>query len=630
MRTSKLVACTLLAVLAAGRAHAAAPARSAELQQAADKFTEEFRKTEHPYGRADALLNVKVFEEPAYVDFLVDAVKEAKDIRATYIIRHAAAEKIGQLKSEEALNRAVALLGELKGDRDVFLRETLVHGLALNPTPLAGQGILKGLTDSNIHVKALAARYAGQVKDVNAIPFLIDLIGPRFRECELDAHNALVALTGCKLPVDKKKWGDWWEANKDKVKEIPVPQELRQEEEIKSWPMAEDIQFACRTPTGRTRSLQQYAHPNARVPVPAAVSAGLKWLAGHQSEDGYWDVDEFWKKDPKYATTTFELIEKDKKEPGFYARTPNPRIGSRGPGMDLPATGLALMAFCGQGCTHRHGEHTKTVQKALDWMLKQQDKNTGSFSGNMYIHAICTHAVIELWGVTRDPALKGPAQKGMDFLCYAQKDGFAWRYSPKPADCDSSVSSWCSMAVQSGRRAGLAVPAKNLIWARNFWDAVTVYSRREGEKEYGETFYALNADGTHGGGGSYANTAGSLLCRIFMGNGLRERSVMAGAYYLDDASVTTGKVDLYTWFYATQALFQVGGKPWTRWEGDVVPAVLKMQTPLQPAGKQATGDEGSFWEDSQWISDALGRIGVTAFCCVILETYYFYPKVENE
>ena len=631
MRSTRALTCGALILLAAYGAHAAGAAQSDGLRDAVREFSEKSNKTDNPYVRAEALLNVGQFDEAAFVDFLVDVLHQTPHNRSNFIIRHTAAQMISELKSEEALERVVFFLDRLRTQRRSRVSAVLVHGLGPNPSPIAARGILLGLKDPSPDVKAAATRYAGRLNDVAAVPLLIEILAYRHRRAKLQAYNALVELTGCRLPVEKKRWEQWWDQNGENIKELPVPEGLRAQEEILVWPMAEDFDFECRTPAGKARAVSTSAYPAFRRPVAASIDAGLKWLADHQSDEGYWDVDEFWVNDPGYEGLTLEEVatEKEKDEPPVWGEEkPTPGIGTLGMGMDLPATGLALMAFCGNGCTHRHGEYQETVQSALGWLLEEQDKRTGAFSQNMYIHAICAHAVIELWGVTRDPQLRGPAQKATDFLCDAQNEGAGWRYTPKAGASDSSVSSWCTMALQTARRSDLAVPAQNLIWCRKFWDQVTVYTRGEAGKEYGQAFYELTPDGAHSGGGSHANTAASVLCRIFMGTMHQSRSIQAGAVYLEGASTSTVEPNVYMWIYATQALFQLGGKQWAGWQREVVPAVAELQ--VKPHRGKRTGDEGSFWSDTTWISSPLGRVGVTAACCIVLETYYFYPKIANE
>jgi hypothetical protein len=72
----------------------------------------------------------------------------------------------------------------------------------------------------------------------------------------------------------------------------------------------------------------------------------------------------------------------------------------------------------------------------------------------------------------------------------------------------------------------------------------------------------------------------------------------------------------------------MGGKPWADWQKEVMPVTAGLQVKVR-RGKR-TGEEGSFWSDTRWISQRLGRIGVTAAACLVLESYFFYPRIENE
>jgi hypothetical protein len=76
-----------------------------------------------------------------------------------------------------------------------------------------------------------------------------------------------------------------------------------------------------------------------------------------------------------------------------------------GPGRamhDVGATGLALLAYLGDGNTLRVGPYREQVKKGVAWLRQQQQESglIGESSGHayMYNHGIATTAMVEAYG----------------------------------------------------------------------------------------------------------------------------------------------------------------------------------------------------------------------------------------
>ena len=55
--------------------------------------------------------------------------------------------------------------------------------------------------------------------------------------------------------------------------------------------------------------------------------------------------------------------------------------------------------------------------------------------GTMYAQGIATIALCEAYGMTQDESLRQPAQRAIDFICWAQHSAGGWRYYPsQPGD----------------------------------------------------------------------------------------------------------------------------------------------------------------------------------------------------
>ncbi|MFV2070883.1 MAG: prenyltransferase/squalene oxidase repeat-containing protein, partial [Pirellulales bacterium] len=194
-----------------------------------------------------------------------------------------------------------------------------------------------------------------------------------------------------------------------------------------------------------------------------AVFRALRWLDRHQFSDGGWSLDH--------------------RRGRCQGRCPDP--GLNGPSRN-GATALALLPFLGAGDTHKEGEHQKTVEEGLSFLLRSMkvSNNTGSFhetGGNMYSHGLASITLCEAYAMTRDRRLFEPAQLAINFIVAAQDPvGGGWRYFPQQPG-DTSVVGWQLMALKSGHMAYLRVPPITIKKASRFLDGV----QREGGAFYG-------------------------------------------------------------------------------------------------------------------------------------------------
>jgi hypothetical protein len=174
----------------------------------------------------------------------------------------------------------------------------------------------------------------------------------------------------------------------------------------------------------------------------------------------------------------------------------------------------------------------------------------------MYGHALASIVLCEAYGLTKDESLRKPAQKALNFIVGAQHNRGGWRYEPRQAG-DTSVVGWQLMALRSGQMAYLQVP-------------VRTFSKAD---------YYLNDAQTDSTGGRYAYmpggratptiTAEALLCRQYLGWPKDHPGLRKGIDYLMDNLPDRRQPNIYYWYYATQVLFHVGGRPWERWNAQM-------------------------------------------------------------
>jgi len=343
-----------------------------------------------------------------------------------------------------------------------------------------------------------------------------------------------------------------------------------------------------------------------------AIDAGLNWLVAHQDEDGRWDCDGFMKHD-----TEGELCD--------------------GPGNavhDVGVTGLALLAFLGDGSTLRSGPYKDVIRRGVVWLRSQQDVTSGLIGTSashdfVYDHAIAAYALCEAYGLSQYTLLKPVAQKAIHYLEAHRNPYSVWRYQPRDNDNDTSVTGWCIMAYESAEYFGLEVNKSALHLCEVWLDQVSDPTGRHGYTKAGEP--SSRKPGDHGARfpieKGEALTAVGLFCRFFMGQDPKDKPIMKAAADLILSKPPiwdpkTGTIDEYYWYYATYALYQMGDRYWSEWQKKLTDAVVKTQHRV----KERKNLYGSWDPIGAWGDDG-GRVYTTAMLTLTLEAYYRYTKL---
>ncbi len=417
----------------------------------------------------------------------------------------------------------------------------------------------------------------------------------------------------------------------------------------------------------------------------SAVLAALYWLARHQDEDGKWDCDEFHKNCGKYCErtrredkTTGETVCdcpclkcEGKQHSGCQMNNrcdgPDFRAGGgRGPGAgdkryDEGVTALALLAFLGNGHTHRHStypEFKRAVKKGLDYLKgRQRDDGSVGFDGGetIYNHAIATMALCEAYAISRDFTLKKYAQKAVDFSIQAQNPGLGWKYGVKVGKNDTSVTGWFVLALKAAKTAELEVPDAAFQGALSWFEKAT--SDGGPNAAPGLVGYERPGDG-----GSQINrksldhpdvypkyeavptmTGVAVICRIFTGQKKTEERVKQGVKILMDNVPTfdetkeKNKTNFYYWYYATYGIFQAtsyNSPEWGKWNKAMQVAILgpddRGDDPRKNRQRMIeSGDADGSWDPVDEWGIAGGRVYSTAINVLTLEIYYRYERAQQ-
>lgn len=338
-----------------------------------------------------------------------------------------------------------------------------------------------------------------------------------------------------------------------------------------------------------------------------AIKSGLAWLAKHQSAEGRWRSDGFDQRCP-----------------------PDDKCGGKGlASNDIGVTGLALLAFLGDGNTHRTGPYKAIVEKAASWLVAQQgDSGLIGQPGTLtsaYNHAIATMALAELSGLGGSKVLRPTVQKAVDYIQKARNPYKVWRYHPRDGDNDSSVTGWMVSALTSAKSFGYKVDKKAFAYSLAWYSEVT-------DPNTGQVGYTKLGEGSSRPAGMAARfpatktealTALGLCCRIFMGQTPEKEPILRASAdrLLEKVPVWTddGSIDFFYWYFGSLATYQMGRKWWKGWKKGMEQALTQHQVQKRHA-------KGSWDPVGVWGSQG-GRVGTTALAVMCLQVYYRYTKL---
>jgi squalene cyclase len=270
------------------------------------------------------------------------------------------------------------------------------------------------------------------------------------------------------------------------------------------------------------------------------IDGGLKFLASRQRDDGSWSVG--------------------------------------GDDHAAAVTAYVIHAFMASGHVPGEGPYRKTIDKAIDFLLGcvRDDGYIASQRGqhNMYGHGIATAVLGEVYGQTQDARVRAALEKAVKCIINAQNDEGGWRYQPRPADADISVTVLQLVALRVARNSGIAVPQQV------FDDAVKYVRLCYVEREGGFSYQA------RGGGAGFARTAAAVyslqVCGLY-----DDPLVKQGVKFLNERFERDTEWFTYGNFYAAPANYMQGGDTWTRW-------YKRIHAKLTDSVKKA--DDLSYWE----------------------------------
>ncbi|HVY69599.1 MAG TPA: prenyltransferase/squalene oxidase repeat-containing protein, partial [Verrucomicrobiae bacterium] len=129
-------------------------------------------------------------------------------------------------------------------------------------------------------------------------------------------------------------------------------------------------------------------------------------------------------------------------------------------GKEPAVVGLSVVAMLAHGDDPNFGPYGQQIRRGLDYLLKNQNKQTGYIGKSMYNHGFGTLCLAESYGMVSDPRLGPALEKAVRLIVDSQghNPAKAWRYSPESTDSDTTVSGAQMVALFAARNAGISVP----------------------------------------------------------------------------------------------------------------------------------------------------------------------------
>ncbi|MCZ6795943.1 MAG: terpene cyclase/mutase family protein [Planctomycetota bacterium] len=268
------------------------------------------------------------------------------------------------------------------------------------------------------------------------------------------------------------------------------------------------------------------------TPVTRAVDRGIGYLRRTQLEDGSW-------LSPSYGKNT-----------GIVS--------------------LAVLSLLARGHEPGRGEHGQVIERAVAWLLDVQrdgllHRDAQDSHGALYSHGIATLLLGELAGMLdeRLPPFESFSRvhrSAVNTILRAQNVPKAspvhvggWRYTVTARYSDISVSGWQLLALRSAQESGLQVTLRSIEQAVGF-------IRRCALPDGGFDYFPGHQESTLG------RTGTGVLALEICGEHNSPEALRGGDWMLKHPLAWNDPFFYYSAYYGAQAMYQLGGRYWERWQ----------------------------------------------------------------
>ncbi len=266
-------------------------------------------------------------------------------------------------------------------------------------------------------------------------------------------------------------------------------------------------------------------------------------------------------------------------------------------------TAYVLMAFMSSGNLPNEGPYGESVRRGVSFLLEciRADGYIAAADGasNMYGHGIATIALGEIYGMTHDDTIKPRLERAVALILKAQSPQGGWRYNPRPADADISVTVLQVVALRVAKNCGLDVP-------QDVIDKAVAYIHKCSHSATGGFTY-LAAQGEPNSARTAAAIYSLQVCGLYT-----DPMIGPGSKFLFDRFGKDRENFTYGSYYAAPAHYMIGGDTWRRWYAMMRDLLLKEQR-TQDGGRVSWNPQGQG-----------GEVYATAVNVTILSMPYGY------
>ena len=258
---------------------------------------------------------------------------------------------------------------------------------------------------------------------------------------------------------------------------------------------------------------------------------------------------------------------------------------------------LGGLAFLAKGYLPGRPPHGEVINRCIDYVLANQTPNgmLARADNRMYSHTISTLFLCEVSGMVdpeRQRQLDAALPKAVKLILTAQQvrkdenNRGGWRYAPNSNDSDMSCTGWALMALRSARQNGARVPDQAVA------EAVR-YIMNHCDKNQGTFGYQDRS------GNANKLTGVGLLCLELTGHHGEDVTIKAGEYILRTyENLPSQPHGSYGIYYNAQAMFQLGGKYWSKYADWLSRVCIPRQ---RPDGSWPRSEIGSAYETAMMV-----------------------------
>lgn len=312
------------------------------------------------------------------------------------------------------------------------------------------------------------------------------------------------------------------------------------------------------------RGSDKRSHRREFLGALASVAAG-SWTAHHG-----WAMQVGVESPPAMARRTREAVRRGLTFVASRQR-PDGRLGTSPYAANAAVVGLAGLAFMSSGSPPGRGPYGENVNRCINF-IKARAEESGFIPspghGPMYGHGFATMFLAEAYGMAPRSDTRETLSAAVQLIVASQNDEGGWRYEPKSADADVSVTICQIMALRAARNAGIYVPNETV-------ERCIDYVKRCQNAD-GGFMYMLSQPGDS----RFSRSAAGIVA-LFSAGVYKGEEIDQGLRYLQRHTprdkARAADYYMYGHYYAVQAMWHAGGQHWKRWYPAIHDALLEQQ-----------------------------------------------------